>query len=102
MFDRGYGTPSDDVEAMKWYGKAAEAGNHRGALMLGQMLENSQNFGEARKQYQAAVAEGNSDVMVAIARIESLTTKSKKTPMMRPKGGFAKQQTSVIQMPCFG
>lgn len=60
MYEQGLSVPKDPAEAVKWYRKAAEAGNPTGMCALGKLYE-AGSFGlkrdpvEAIKWYRGAI-----------------------------------------------
>lgn len=61
MYACGKGVSEDDVEAEKWYRKAAEQGNPMAQFSLGMMYDDGvpENNAEAAKWYRKAVEQGN-------------------------------------------
>jgi TPR repeat protein len=62
MYDKGYGVPENDAEAVKWYRKAAEQGEVEAQYNLGQIYRTSegvpQNYAKAAKWYLKAAEQG--------------------------------------------
>lgn len=73
MYASGRGVPKDDVEAVKWYQKAAEQGNADGQYNLGSMYEQGRglptNLTEAVYWYRQASQGGNQDATAALRRL---------------------------------
>ena len=65
MYKDGHGVPKDLAEAIKWYRKAAEAGNDDAMRAIGWRYEHGeglpQDYAEARKWMQRAADAGNED-----------------------------------------
>ncbi|MBP3407250.1 MAG: sel1 repeat family protein [Kiritimatiellae bacterium] len=63
MYERGYGVPKDDYEAVKWCRKSAEQGNADAQCNLGFMYENGRGVPkdetEAVKWYRKSAEQGN-------------------------------------------
>lgn len=61
MYSFGNGVTEDDVEAEKWYRKAAEQGNSVAQFLLGMMYDDGapENNAEAAKWYRKAAKQGN-------------------------------------------
>ena len=62
MYDSGWTVPVDDVEAVKWYRKAADQGHVKAQSRLGSMYRNGEgvpkNATEAVKWYRRAAEQG--------------------------------------------
>lgn len=80
MVNRGYnyanginGSPKDDVEAVRWYQKAADLNNHYGMRNLGWMYAVGRgvprNESEAVRWYQKAADAGNTAAMVNLGEM---------------------------------
>ena len=65
MYDNGIGVAEDDVEAVKWYRKAAEQGNAKAQNNLGVMYEKgkgvAEDDAEAVKWYRKAAEQGDAN-----------------------------------------
>ena len=57
-YDTGRGAPRDGVEAMKWYRKAADAGNVEAQNSVGSGLQAEKRYAEALPWYEKAAAQG--------------------------------------------
>ena len=70
-YDAGKGAPQDYVEALKWYRKAAEAGNSWGMVDVGAMYEGGlgglpKDYGQAITWYRKAAEGGNPNAMIRL------------------------------------
>ena len=65
MYERGYGVPQDDKEAVNWYRLAAEQGNAAAQYNLGLLYEKGkgvpQDDKEAVRLYRLAAEQGDAD-----------------------------------------
>jgi hypothetical protein len=60
-YELGEGIQKDMDQALYWYNRAAQAGDHNAALRLGIIYENMNNFPMASQCYQRAVYMGNTE-----------------------------------------
>ena len=74
----GVGVPKDEVEAVKWYRKAAEQGNGCAQEELGRMYYSGQgvpkNFIESYAWYLLAKANGQEKASEAVSSLEEILT----------------------------
>jgi TPR repeat protein len=70
-YHMGWGTPQNDLEAVKWFRKGAEQGYAASESWLGTMYRNgwgvSKNETQARKLYELAAKQGNISAKSALA-----------------------------------
>jgi S1-C subfamily serine protease len=63
MYAFGHGVPKDDVEAVRWFRKAAEQGDSQGQFNLGTMYAGghgaAQDYAEAVRWFRKAAEQGN-------------------------------------------
>ncbi len=63
MYQQGLGVPQSNVEAVKWYRRAAESGHERAQQNIGVMYEQGagvpQDFSEAANWYRKSAEQGN-------------------------------------------
>jgi hypothetical protein len=73
MYQHGNGVSQDDTEAMKWYRKAADAGNATAMYNIGWLYENgkgvSRDYTKAKKWYRKAADAGDSDAAIELKRL---------------------------------
>jgi TPR repeat protein len=67
LYRNGLGVPQDYAEAMRWYRKAADAGDSSAMTNIGGLYENGwacrQDYAEAMRWYRKAADAGNSSAM---------------------------------------
>jgi TPR repeat protein len=75
MLTNGRGVPQNNSEAAQWYLKAAQAGDTRGMLCIGEMYEMGhgvpRDLNEAAKWYRQAAKAGNPDAEKLLRRVEA-------------------------------
>ena len=85
MYEKGQGVPKNEVEAQKWYRKAAEKGFDRAFFNLGCMFfdgeDVKQNYVEAYKWWLLARAKGHEEAAQNILVLERSMT-----PQQRAEG----------------
>ena len=74
MYEKGRGgLPKDDVQALNWYRKAADAGEAYSMTKLGMMYQNGrgglpQDNAQAASWYRKAAENGDADAQSALKR----------------------------------
>ena len=70
MYQHGHGVSQDYTEAMKWYRKAADAGNTGAMCLIGRLYRNglgvSQDYTEAMRWFRKAADAGHAMAMCII------------------------------------
>ena len=78
MYQNGNGVSQDYTEAMKWYRKAADAGNAMAMRNIGWLYQHgqgvSQDYTEAMQWYRKAADAGNADAAQRLRELDKPDT----------------------------